>query len=266
MNNGQTQVYCDTSYSWGRLKRIDFLMEEIRNYSQVRRREKLEILDVGCGSGNVAISLGSSGHQVRAIDTNQFMINYAKSINPFENVSFEIEDAGELDITKGEYDIVICTEVLEHLANPGCVIYRIKQVLKPDGLLLITIPNGYTISEFILLLLKWPTVMLQKLGLLRTVKKLLVRPPFLDTKGSPHVQHYTLGKFKKIVGQGDFVITSVQNCGAISIIFPLSYILPRFELGKRMEEWDWRIANTCPSFLAGGWMITCEQTQHSKGQ
>ena len=48
-----------------------------------------------------------------------------------------------------KFDVVVCADTLEHLQNPNQTIKDVYDILKPQGLFLITIPNVYNPSEFI---------------------------------------------------------------------------------------------------------------------
>ena len=51
----------------------------------------------------------------------------------------------QIPVEDDTYDIVICTEVLEHVPSPAAVLRELHRVLKPSGKLLITVPQGYGI-------------------------------------------------------------------------------------------------------------------------
>jgi len=51
----------------------------------------------------------------------------------------------QIPVADDTYDIVICTEVLEHVPSPAAVLRELHRVLKPSGKLLITVPQGYGI-------------------------------------------------------------------------------------------------------------------------
>jgi len=66
-------------------------------------------------------------------------IDYAKTKYP--EIKFICED-----ITKGnnyKFNIIVCSEVLEHLRNPSEFLNSMKKMLKPNGIIIITIPNGF---------------------------------------------------------------------------------------------------------------------------
>jgi SAM-dependent methyltransferase len=51
-----------------------------------------------------------------------------------------VADLHELPADLGELDLVVCTEVLEHVADPSVVLAELRRVLRPGGSLLVTVP------------------------------------------------------------------------------------------------------------------------------
>lgn len=47
------------------------------------------------------------------------------------------------------FDVVVAGEIIEHLSNPGKMLTRIKEVLRPEGQLVITTPNAFAIKPFV---------------------------------------------------------------------------------------------------------------------
>ncbi len=53
-----------------------------------------------------------------------------------------VSDASEIPVESASFDVVLCTEVLEHVPNPDRVISEFARILKPGGRLLLTAPLG----------------------------------------------------------------------------------------------------------------------------
>ena len=58
-----------------------------------------------------------------------------------------VADLRDLPLADGEFDFVVCTEVLEHLAEPAEALRELRRVLRPGGGLLITVPFVIELHE-----------------------------------------------------------------------------------------------------------------------
>ena len=98
------------------------------------------VLDVGCGSGSVAKILASKAKIVDGISISEEELKCAK---PFLRKSylFNLEEGLPGGIEEGAYDYVICSHVLEHIAYPEKLLTGIQKALKPNGVLIVALPN-----------------------------------------------------------------------------------------------------------------------------
>lgn len=64
-------------------------------------------------------------------------------INPGADYQFDI--CSYTAIPRNLFDIIICTEVLEHVSNPFDAVHEIKRILKPGGILFLTTPFNFRI-------------------------------------------------------------------------------------------------------------------------
>ena len=89
-------------------------------------------LDVGCRQGDQTRWLEQKGYTVTSIDVEKV---YDRA---------EVVDADQpLPHPDDHFDLLWCSEVIEHLDDPGKSIGEFRRVVKPGGLLVITTPNSY---------------------------------------------------------------------------------------------------------------------------
>jgi 2-polyprenyl-3-methyl-5-hydroxy-6-metoxy-1,4-benzoquinol methylase len=98
----------------------------------------LQILDVGCGDGVISEPLMRMGHFVAAVD----LPTVATSAHKCRVSSIMAGDAETLAFADGSFDLVIASEVLEHLWAPESFINEASRTLKPRGHLIIETPEG----------------------------------------------------------------------------------------------------------------------------
>ena len=227
-------------------KRYKFTINQINKFAQGR---KLSILDVGCGMGNLSFPLAGLGYEVVGIDEDAELIEQCRKNNPYKNLSFFNLDAHLLEI--GNFDVVICCEVFEHTISPSQIVGNIKNVLKPDGILITEMTNGYCLSEIIL------HRILGRNGKSNTALKAVSRiycfitgtemththPFYLDDL---HIQFFSLNSAKKLFK--DFKIKVIENSDLGLFIAGTGRFVPI----KRLEC---KIADKLPHSMAGGWMM-----------
>lgn len=116
---------------------------------------ELVILDVGCGNGFVASKLAELGHSVIGIDASEDGINLARRAYP--NVRFEVYSAyNNLRKIVSGVDVVVSSEVIEHIYSPKKYLSRIHEVIKPSGNIILTTPyHGFLKNLAISILNGW---------------------------------------------------------------------------------------------------------------
>ncbi len=109
------------------------------------RGRPLRILDVGCGNGALAGQLHELGHDVTGIDLSEEGITVARKAWPGVRFELMAADARMLQTLGCEpFDVIVSTEVIEHLYAPRPFISGCWDGLKPGGRLILTTPyHGY---------------------------------------------------------------------------------------------------------------------------
>lgn len=108
-------------------------------------RDKLKLLDVGCGSGAFTIESALRGYNSTGLSwdnaNNSKAVARSRSAGVSDHCAFEICDVRQLDKHLGdEYDVIINCENIEHIIDDIKLMRSISQKLKPGGYLLLTTP------------------------------------------------------------------------------------------------------------------------------
>ena len=206
------------------IKRLNFIMGVLK----AKLPEGAVVLDVGCGNGIISRSLGSHGFNVKGIDVSEKTIEKAKALNKFPNVKFEVISAEQLVADGNKYHAVICSEVLEHLSDPGSLLKVLYQVLNKNGVLIVTVPNGNGPRE---LLVTRPVVALKRKNnwMWRFVKKMKKVFGYKgttvqsDADNLTHIQFFTKSGLEQLAGANNFKIVRFGKTNFIEDVFPFSF-------------------------------------------
>ncbi len=116
----------------------------------LRPGEKLRVLEIGCGAGMLCLELARRTEWVVGIDISYFVLDFANKVKDYiecKNVFFQHGDAENLTFKDETFDLVICSEVLEHLLAPQDALAEIRRVLKKNGVLILTTPCALSLSD-----------------------------------------------------------------------------------------------------------------------
>jgi 2-polyprenyl-3-methyl-5-hydroxy-6-metoxy-1,4-benzoquinol methylase len=105
----------------------------------------LRILNVGCGSGDLSLRLAARGHDVTGIDVEPAYIdlalaNASNAITP-GRCTFTVSSIEDYD-GADTFDCVVSTDVLEHIDDDRAAFAKMVSLVRPGGLILITVPAG----------------------------------------------------------------------------------------------------------------------------
>ncbi len=96
------------------------------------------VLDVGAGGGELVFLLRHLGWDARGLEPNEGYAHYARTEL---GLPMEIGFFKELESGLERFDVVTLYHVLEHLEDPLGTIVKLRRVIKPDGHLVIEVPN-----------------------------------------------------------------------------------------------------------------------------
>jgi 2-polyprenyl-6-hydroxyphenyl methylase/3-demethylubiquinone-9 3-methyltransferase len=102
------------------------------------------VLDVGCGGGILAEAIAKKGAIVKGIDLSEKALKVAElhSLESGVQVSYELIAAEDLAAREaGQYDVVTCMEMLEHVPDPSAIVQACATLVKPGGRLFFSTLN-----------------------------------------------------------------------------------------------------------------------------
>ena len=95
-------------------------------------------LDLGCGDGAVSASIRAT--RLTVADVSAVALTRARAKLP-EATAVELEPDARLPFGDGSFDLVVCTETLEHVRDVQLLLSEVRRVLEPRGRLAITTPR-----------------------------------------------------------------------------------------------------------------------------
>lgn len=100
-------------------------------------RGRLDVLDIGGGTGGFAVRVASAGHRVSVVDPSPDALASLDRRAREVGVSVEAHqgDLATLSAEPGSADLVLCHGVLELAGDPGAALARLHEVLRPGGVL-----------------------------------------------------------------------------------------------------------------------------------
>lgn len=128
--------------------RLQYLRERIIAHTggdeqSLKPLDKLSVLDVGCGGGILSEPLCRMGGTVTGIDVTEKLIGVAKLHAEQSNLTIDYRHtSAETLADNGEkFDVVICSEVIEHVPTPQDLVTTLSKLVKPNGIVFISTIN-----------------------------------------------------------------------------------------------------------------------------
>ncbi len=105
-----------------------------------------EWLDAGCGSGTLTRFLAQAGARVLGVDAAEGMIAAARALGSnhaqTEGLRFKrIETIARIPLADQSLDGILCSSVLEYVADPCACLAEFARLIRPGGLLVVSVPN-----------------------------------------------------------------------------------------------------------------------------
>jgi 2-polyprenyl-6-hydroxyphenyl methylase/3-demethylubiquinone-9 3-methyltransferase len=137
--------------------RLKYIRDQVDQHWQCDecRRTPLEgktALDVGCGAGLLAEPLARLGARVTGLDASPELNAVAREHAAATGLAIAYR-AGEIAEQEGQFDLVTCLEVIEHVADPAAFVKALAKRLAPGGLLILSTPNATGWSKLLMITL-----------------------------------------------------------------------------------------------------------------
>jgi ubiquinone/menaquinone biosynthesis C-methylase UbiE len=163
------------------------------------------VLEVGCGAGHVLERFADVRRT--GIDLSAGMLSRIRR-RLGDAVTLARGSGDALPFADGAFDIVVCTEVLEHVPDPAAVVAELVRVAGADGRVVVSIPNEVNIDR--------AKQALRRLPLIRQLLRTLAAE-----NNEWHLHHFDLRMLKSIAGR----TARIDALRAIPVrVVPLRYV------------------------------------------
>ncbi|MFK0120621.1 class I SAM-dependent methyltransferase [Streptomyces sp. NPDC090994] len=96
-----------------------------------------DVLDLGCGTGSLALLAAERGHRVTGVDLSPAMLERARAKLAGRDARFLTGDASAPPVGERRFDVVLARHVLWTLPGPGRVLRHWRGLLRPGGRLVL---------------------------------------------------------------------------------------------------------------------------------
>jgi SAM-dependent methyltransferase len=237
----------------GHTKKLHFILGQLQSHLATIERP-ITVLDFGCGNGRaVSQYLMLDGVRYYGVDFHEPSLSHARE-------HFGGPEATFLDRVPEDvmFDVLVYSDVLEHLDNPRDLVRRHATLLADDGILIGCVPNGYGPFENEKRLDRW-----LKLGAIldlpaRIRRNLGRRPPeHADGEALPynsesdHLQFFTRSALRELLEESGFSVNEFRNGAFVGAPLSEQYLFR----GERIARWNARAADRLPYWAVSTWLF-----------
>jgi len=191
MSVRKLEYYYNNTYSTKQLKADLNRKDRLKLLFNKEIRNK-KILDIGCGPGvDIHFLLENKDNEVHGIDISDDALQYAKKEGIITH-KIDLLQIEQLPFKEKYFDIIIATDILEHLFFPKDLLLEIYRVMKDDGFAIISVPNHFYLKGRLKILCGG--------GIIHPAHKDINEWDYF------HIRFFTLQSFEKLIKQTKFTI------------------------------------------------------------
>ncbi|MEH6582263.1 MAG: class I SAM-dependent methyltransferase [Halioglobus sp.] len=204
---------------WLHCSRRDWITAQIRAVGGSPARA----LEVGPGAGGYLPVLAAAAGEVVAADIEEAYLSQARALAvTLPNLSCVKDDITATELPAGGFDLILCTEVIEHIADSDAALCGLYHALSDDGCLILSTPQRYSPLEICAKIAFLPGV----IDLVRWI----YREPIIETG---HINLLTESELRRQIHAAGFRVESDYKLG-----FYLPLIAEFFgESGLGLMQW-----------------------------
>jgi SAM-dependent methyltransferase len=240
--------------TYGSAKRFEFVA------AIIRERRPRNMLDIGCGTGvqlTLPLARGFPAIEIVGVDADERSLAWARGNAAAANLCYATPD--ELTAER-RFDLVVASEVLEHVDEPARFLASLVARVAPGGRLIVTVPNGFGTFEWMAL----TEVLLNQSGLQAIIRRLLRRgprapvdlAPSVTLANSPHINFFGFRELGRLFAATGL---AVRRYRARTLL--CGYMIDDFVGRAGLIAWNAAAADRLPAWCASDWMFELESVR-----
>lgn len=173
-----------------------------RIIEELNPRQDEKIVDLGCGTGYYLFLLSSLGVklQLTGFDYDEKALDEAGTSLSKRDIEFVSGDLHKMPFKDSSFDKAVASEVLEHVKDDGKVLKEIYRILKPNGVLVISVPSqNYPLF--------WDPIN----WILQHLFHTHIKSGFFSGFWSGHLRLYNLGELKRKFESVGFAVEEAEE-------------------------------------------------------
>src|SRR6266480_6531621 len=135
-------------YHLSRKERVEGVCREVLTGTGALTNGRV-VADVGCGTGSYFPVLSRFADRVTGVEIARPKARAVQERYGRARVRIVVGSATEIPLSDARYDLVLCSEVIEHFPNPQHVLAEVFRITKPGGYVVISTPVRYDVGTFL---------------------------------------------------------------------------------------------------------------------
>tara|TARA_Y100000590_G_scaffold266073_1_gene298866 strand:+ start:1148 stop:1939 length:792 start_codon:yes stop_codon:yes gene_type:complete len=228
-----------------RLKTIIEFVEKNFNDKNIR------ILDLGCGSGEIALELAKLGYKGDALDNSKGMLEICKKKISDYGWNFYLNEAQNTHLENNKYDLIIASGLIEYYPEDNILLEEISRLLKKNGHLIINVTNKYGYSTC----LNSFTYYIKQNFIFKIIKSKLFKFKYGIVNFS--TRKHNIKKFKETLKQFNYTIKQEKYIGFS--LFPAPFMTLFNFFTRKIDLKLETLSNTKIKVFGASYVVLCRK-------
>ena len=213
--------------------------------------KNIKILDLGCGSGEITLTLAKLGYTGDALDNSMGMLNICKKRLSNYNWNFYLSEAQKTSLKSDNYDIIIASGLIEYYPEDKILLEEITRLLKKNGHLIINVTNKYGYSTC----LNSYTYYIKQNFIFKFIKSKLFKFRYGIVNFS--TRKHNVNKFKETLKKFNYDIKQEKYIGFS--LFPAPFMTLFNFLTKKIDMKLESLSNTKIKIFGSSYVVLCKK-------